>query len=351
MRKEGRRARLMFICCLEFARMGERTWRRVTTRNRCPVCGKADYCMVAEDGSVANCMRVEGPRLGKNKLGGWLHRLADPMPLPPIRKQKTTDKPKLDWTLLARTMFEAPTAGEERNYLAKTLGLKESALVELHVGRGWDEYRHKPYSSWPERDASGKVVGIVRRYRDGAKKTMQHSSHGLYIGPLYMPGPVLLPEGGSDSAALVGLGLNVIGRPSNTGGVDELVKLLKKDKKPVVVLGERDKKSIDECHCGTCMRCWPGLAGALLTAQRLIAGLKRHVSVKMFKGAKDAREWVNQHPDSSAPDVLDTLYKPDRDCCRVCGNAPPHEERLAGKRIEVLCRECRSLLENKRAVA
>lgn len=297
------------------------------------------------------CMRIESPKPSGCKLGGWLHTVDDghEMKLTTLPKR---ERPNLDWGVLAETMFTARNAAEERHYLAKTLGLKESALIELQVGRGWDDYRSLSYSSWPERDASGKVVGIVRRYRDGAKKTMRWSGHGLYFAsPLLRmsKGPVFMPEGGSDTAALLGLGMNVVGRPSNLGGVDQLSELLVGIKNPIVVIGERDKKQLAECSCGTCGRCWPGLFGAIQTADRLAERLHRRVLVRFFRGAKDAREWVNANRDASGVDAIKASYRPERDCCRVCGNAAPHEDRRAGNRIEVLCRECRCLLESKRA--
>jgi hypothetical protein len=238
------------------------------------------------------CMRVESPKPSTCRLGGWIHVVEDATYQPTTLPKK--EKPTIDWHALAQAMFESATAAEERNYLAKTLGLKESALGELKVGRGWDDYRHLPYSSWPEKDATGRVVGIVRRYRDGAKKTMRHSSHGLYYSANLIrqrSGPILLPEGGSDTAALLGLGLNVIGRPSNLGGVDQLTELLAACSNTIIVLGERDEKHThDNCH--GCLLCWPGLAGARETAKRLGAALKRTVHWTLPEG-KDVRAWLN----------------------------------------------------------
>jgi hypothetical protein len=281
-------------------------------------------------------------------MGGWIHVLTEPLPV--VIERPRQPPPVVDWGETAKRMYRAGAAERER--LAGELGTSVDSLEELMVGVGHDDYRSLAFSSWPERNAAGVVVGIVRRYRDGSKKTMQGSHHGLYYGrtPFAMPGPVLLPEGGSDTAALIGIGINAVGRPSNVGGVDELAKLLRGIGKTIVVLGERDKKHIIECDClnGTCMRCWPGFSGAKITAERLAIKLKRHIAIKIFRGAKDAREWVNQHRDASAVDAIDSLYHPEKDCCRVCGASPPHDERPAKDRIEVLCRECRTLLESKR---
>jgi hypothetical protein len=239
-------------------------------------------------------MRVESPKPSTNRLGGWLHSIGrDELAVNEISLPKA-EKPYINWTVLAQTMFESPTAAEERNYLAVKLGVKESALVELGVGRGWDEYRGLPYSSWPERDPKGIVVGIVRRYRDGAKKTMRYSSHGLYFAAPILRmkhGPVFLPEGGSDTCCLIGIGVNAIGRPSNLAGVEMLTELLtatlrKKYPQPVIVLGERDEKPDGS---------WPGKLGAVETSKRLQAKLHMKVSWIM-PPSKDVRAWLQDHP-------------------------------------------------------
>jgi hypothetical protein len=317
-------------------------WLPVTKRDPCPVCKKNDYCTRTADGELVCCMRVESAKPSTNKLGGWLHKLADPLPVVVV---KPKEKPVIvDWTNEAAGMYER--GADARKKLSKTLGVTVESLEELMVGCGQDEYRTRDcFTSWPERDASGMVVGIVRRYDSGAKKTMKGSRHGLYYGRHYavMPGPVFLPEGGSDTATLIGLGVNAIGRPSNTGGIGELVAMLRGIRKPVVVLGESDRNADSECNCGWCLRCWPGLAGANLTATRLSEGIGSRVTVRMFRAAKDAREWIKANPTANAADVIDALeYDPTSEPCRVCGRQPPHQTR--GR--EVVCVECRALLEN-----
>lgn len=328
--------------------MGEHRWLRASRREPCAVCGKPDYCTRSADGTLVCCMRVESRWLSKNKLGGWLHKLNEPLPV--VVVEERVDEPAVEWGELAMRLYEAGRG--ERQRLSNSLGVPVAALEELHVGLGYDEYRHSAFSSWPERSAGGAVVGIVRRYPNGVKKMAKGGHHGLYFGnhPLAMPGPVLLPEGGTDTAALMGMGLNAVGRPSNTGGVCELVKFLKGIAKQTLVLGERDRKDSPDCKCGVCMKCWPGLAGARMTAERLAAVLKTSVEVRMFPNAKDARQWVNQHDGAVSVDAIAALdYSPVKDACRVCGNLPPHEARRRAGRIETVCLVCRCLLENTEA--
>lgn len=275
----------------------DRTWTRVTTNDKCPVCGKPDYC--TRSGGLVLCMRVESPRPSTNKLGGWLHSVGDDDQYPTPTTLPKAEKPDIDWTTVAKTMFESPKATDEREYLAKTLGVNHSALSELGVGCGWDAYRGVGFSSWPERDAKGTVVGIVRRYRDGAKKTMRHSSHGLYYAQPIMRmrlGPVFCVEGGSDTAALLSVGVNVVGRPSNLGGVEQLAELARTVSRYArwIVVGERDEKPDGK---------WPGKQGAITTVERLSERLKRRVDWIM-PPAKDVRAWLNSVGPMTGPEFL-----------------------------------------------
>ena len=64
-------------------------WLRVNRRNPCPVCGKPDWCLIAQDGKAAICARIESDKPAGNKGAGWIHTLDNATPLPPM-------KPKLD---------------------------------------------------------------------------------------------------------------------------------------------------------------------------------------------------------------------------------------------------------------
>lgn len=200
-------------------------------------------------------------------------------------------------------MFEDPLAKDMRGDVAKRLGVSTRSLEQLHVGYGFD--REGTFSSWPERDAAGKVVGIMRRYRDNSKKIMRWSRHGLYfaIDADCVPDVVLCPEGGSDVAALLTIGLHAIGRPSNASGVDMLgAAIFNMQIKPrrVIVLAERDAKfdkrgTMPQCpkNCHGCSWCWPGAYGARTTAARLREMLKGCDVLTRLPAGKDVRTWLN----------------------------------------------------------
>ena len=97
-----------------------------------------------------------------------------------------------------------------------------------------------------------------------------------------MPDPILIAEGASDVLAGRAMGLNVIGRPSNTGGVEQGAQACRN--RQVIVLGENDRKPDGR---------WPGREGAELVARNLEAAWDRPVPVAFPpEGIKDLRDWV-----------------------------------------------------------
>jgi hypothetical protein len=172
---------------------------------------------------------------------------------------------------------------ELRRELARVLGLPESALSTLEFGYLLNECAW----TFPEVDHEGRIVGLLRRYLDGSKRLMAGGKRGLTIpaGWQDRPGPVIVPEGPSDVLALTAMGLAAVGRPSNTGGVEMMAKLLADvpADRPIVVLGEFDPKANGK---------WPGRDGAVKAAEELAAKLGRTLSWALPPaGTKDARAW------------------------------------------------------------
>ena len=122
------------------------------------------------------------------------------------------------------------SANEGNNSLNHSLeipdGLQESA---------WLRIARADSDRWAiaERDASGEVIGTAYRKRDGGKDTKFGSKRGLtlewpldpYAGSSATD-PIYLVEGASDTAALMGLNLYVVGRSSALHGGDLLAQLL-----------------------------------------------------------------------------------------------------------------------------
>lgn len=285
-------------------------WIRVTKSDVCPICESDTWCGVSEDKAVCRCMRVESDKPAFGKDGrGWIHRLSD-TPLPPQPRSSPPKRKRLsDHELHAKL---APFArhhyiGNETvvKELAIELGVAYWALDVLHVG--YVDEGSASCFTFPEQNHRGQIVGISRRYTGGRKYSIGGASRGLsycddwqdYTGPIY------IVEGGSDVAAGLTLGLCAIGRPSNTGGVDYLVKMLGRHRdRRIVVLGERDRKPHDELKpkarsrhdpkCRYCMHCYPGMAGAVHVSGALRKRLSRKVEWRMPPDkAKDLRSWLN----------------------------------------------------------
>ena len=270
----------------------ETTWVRVSRYEPCPICGKPSYCTRTTDGTAVKCMKVESDKPASK--GGWIHRLADP--LPPKPEKKIEKKP--DWTVECRKMFEHEKAHDKRCEVADLLKVSVESLEALKVGVGWDEWNGREFSAWPSRDSDGRCIGYVRRYSDGTKRTNPGGTTGIFYVPTWYthPGPVFIVEGGSDVAACESNNLNSIGRASNTYGGHWIKKMLRQccPNKLAVVVGERDEKpdkrgTVASCtkQCRGCAFCWPGYYGMEKVAAELGS---RAVGVLVPPGTKDMRE-------------------------------------------------------------
>ena len=78
---------------------------RVNKQNPCPVCGKPDWCLVAEDGSAAICKRIKDGSVKSCGDAGYLHILIDRPKGKQHRSQRKfkvglNDRPTRDFTAL-----------------------------------------------------------------------------------------------------------------------------------------------------------------------------------------------------------------------------------------------------------
>jgi len=259
---------------------------RVRRGRPCPICDHTDWCLCLDDGSAALCRRSDGTGSVKQYGSyGHLHITSSGLStqttkLPRlVKKPERTDAELNDvWRPRAEKWRER--GRNEINRLAMTLGVGAKALREL--GTGWDG------KAWtfPEKNGKGLVVGVSRRFEDGAKRCAVGSRRGLTYsnGWRDRKGAVLIVEGASDVASGITLGLAAVGRPSNIGGLKMLSELLSGTKRKVIVVGERDRKADGR---------WPGMEGCQSIAMGLGKSLRRSVSAKLLPdGAKDLRSWL-----------------------------------------------------------
>jgi hypothetical protein len=154
---------------------------------------------------------------------------------------------------------------------------------------GWSD-RDEAWT-FPERDGSGRVIGILRRYRDGTKWLIAGGQRGLYLPAGWEEGTqqLIVPEGASDVAALLSHGCRAVGRPSCRGGVDQLRQLLADREDRVVILGDNDAKPDGS---------WPGLDGAKAVADALVHDLGDRVRWTLPRpGYKDIRAYLTREAD------------------------------------------------------
>jgi len=247
--------------------------------------------MVSVD--TALCMRIESQVPVNN--GGWIWPLTTKM-VDEWQDVKVSRKPRrtnseLDAIWQPRVIRWREHGKCEIERLAKLLGVTVMALRELETG--WDGRAW----TFPERDESGLILGISRRFEDGHKRCAVGSRRGLTYSERWQksPGPVLLVEGASDVAAGITLGLSVIGRPSCNGGLEYLAKLLRGVKRKIIVIGERDRKPDGR---------WPGWDGCRSVARSLSRGLRRGVTAKLLPDAKDLRTWLNRAGSDASGEML-----------------------------------------------
>lgn len=275
-------------------------WLRVSAKNPCPVCESDSWCCVSGDGSVVLCMRVKSPKPVemRNTGTGYIHRLREDTTTPPpkVRRKKREPDAVIHGRVIPHLKRAWRNQGEAVARLAEKLGVAAWTLDDLRVG-------YADGAWWfPERNHQGLVVGVNRRMDDGTKICLTGSRRGLSYADDWADyaGPILVVEGGSDVAAGLTLSLCVVGRPSNVGGLEYLVRLIGRQKgRKVIVLGERDRKS-EVKHaehnpaCRGCALCWPGRHGMVHTVVRLQARIRHPIFGRLLPDdAKDLRGWLN----------------------------------------------------------
>jgi len=253
----------------------ETGWGRVTRHRPCVVCGRGDWCGTSPDGTLVCCMRAKSDRPARN--GGWLHRIADaptrPIPRPSVPQAQRPCACAVDWPALLRR-FERDTRTAEVERLATTLGVTPGSLLRL--GIAWAE-RHRAWA-FPMFNAAHETIGVRLRAQNGQKWAIPGSRNGLFWPDgLAGTGPLLVCEGPTDAAALLGLGYATIGRPSCAGNVEMVVEAVQRlRRRDVVVVSDADG---------------PGIEGAYRLAQALTESGHRPKVMRPVQG-KDARASV-----------------------------------------------------------
>lgn len=257
-------------------------YKRVTKANRCPVCGKPDWCLVACDRTSAVCKRIaSGSEFGRS---GWYHDLvgtSTPGEYAPAPKSWTNTLPEIDAEAVFREL-QGDLDPRLLEYHAEKLGLECVSLSAIGVGY----YRRSTALAFPMRDPfTNKIVGIRLRNEDGRKWAYAGSKSGLFYDTRVVDDSfafdtttMYVCEGPTDTAALIDIGFEfVVGRPSCNDGNQKVSQLARiTGAKAIVIVSDTDE---------------PGLAGADILASDVRGVVESVKVIQPTGGAKDARAW------------------------------------------------------------
>lgn len=270
-------------------------FRRLSRNEPCLVCGHLEWCMLSRDDppSRAICQRVESKCRWKD--AGWLHVLREADRRPPPRRIVIPARDRMrDFGDLAAT-YQRRARSAAVGALAGRLGVSAGSLQRL--GIGWDGRKNWAF---PMSDAAGLVRGIRLRAPNGGKFSVEGSKQGLHIpSGLSGRGPLLLPEGPTDTAAALDLGFDAVGRPSCRGAARLLIELIKKHRpEAIAVVADSDEA---------------GRAGAAELAG-VVACYCREVRV-IAPPVKDLREWLKAG--ATTADMNEAIDRADRVRVRI----------------------------------
>ena len=256
---------------------------RVSKDNPCPICGRPDWCLIAEDGSAAICKRISEGSVKTAGDAGFLHILKD-RPLQQRRKyvKPSAPGPAINFEKLAadyRSGFKDPTG------TAQMFGVSMAALDELLIG--WDP--EKKAHTFPMKDGRGNIIGIRLRTLDEHKFSVPGSKNGIFW-PLSVKADaeelLFIGEGPSDCAALLDLKFSPIGRASCGTGYQYIKKMIEHYKRQVIIIADKDTAKFTPEG----KKFFPGHEGALKLA-RSIKPFVRSVRLIKPPDKKDIREW------------------------------------------------------------
>lgn len=246
-------------------------WAHATPANPCPICGKEDWCTYGDKAML--CQRVESKWPANN--GGWYHYYGESKP-EYIPQAKAAPK-RINATELMKGCVN-----DLATYNFTTLGVSYQSLVDL--GTGYSS-RHKALA-FPMSDGDGNYIGIRLRNSAGFKWAITGGNNGIFLPQVISNYTKIayLPEGPTNTAALLTIGLFAIGRPNSKSGNEFIKSALKRlGIYRVVIVADNDELKNTKClKCGglinnnLCKDCKnnqktfrPGLEGAIKLKKEL----------------------------------------------------------------------------------
>lgn len=258
-----------------------------TKARRCPICGRGDWCLIANDRATAVCPRT--PQGAVRMLGdaGFIHvidqqRYDENKPgrnTPPPRPVTVTDwEPTID-------KYERNLTHEQLHTLAVSLRVRATSLAGLRIG-----YSHQYDAfTFPMYDHAGKIIGVRVRNMQGDKWAATGSRNGLFIPTLQWSeiGEVWVVEGPTDTAAMLDMEFYAIGRPSCSAAVISTCQFLRSKRVTIVSNYDEAKTRPDGS------KFYPGQEGTAVLANALLEQ-SPEVRVIYPRKGKDVRQWKQQ---------------------------------------------------------
>lgn len=225
-------------------------WNRVTRHHKCQICGHDTWCLFNSEAVL--CMRAVSSHEIRLKSGetGYIHKLTDGTSTmhwtPKLPKEP---EPDIDW----ESMFRRWRTPKERLAgLSSMLGVSAVALEA--VGCSWAP-EHRAYA-FPMYDGYGAIVGARLRSAHGKKWAVKGSHQGLFRQRTTPDYTIMVCEGPTDTAAAIDLGYCGIGRPSCSGGIDQLRTMINQlNVSRAIIVSDNDD---------------PGLNGAAMVGRHLM---------------------------------------------------------------------------------
>lgn len=254
-------------------------WVRVSRSKRCPICGHDSWCTYTE--SVALCMRVQSnrPKTLKGGETGWIHSVNGES-RPVVEKERPA--PVINVGKLI-SEWSRTTKGEWVRRLSEKLGVTQKSLACLECC--WAT----PHKAWafPMRDGRNNYSGIRLRSESGKKWAVPGSHQGIFLPQNPPQSQVVICEGPTDAAAAISLGFFAVGRPSCSGGMQDIITFIREHGiRRAVVVSDNDS---------------PGWKGAQM--------LMQHLPIPCCEAllpAKDMREFVRAGGTAS---LFDSIIK------------------------------------------
>lgn len=278
----------------------QQRWIRVSKRNRCPICNRGDWCLIAPDGTAAICPRTPDGAIRHIEGSGYLHKLSQARSTrwtPPPRRASTPPPARpFNWNALwLGWVRRTPQEAVER--LSAGLGVSGASLLTL--GASWAP----EHAAWafPMYSASREIIGIRLRAESGDKWAVKGSRNGLFWPATALADQreeLLVCEGPTTCAALMDLGYDVLGRPSCMTGDGILRDILRVDRRHVVIVADLDKPTPH-------MPDGAGRHGAERLAKDLWR-IARSVRIIEPLDGKDARDWIRA---GATKAVVDTVIR------------------------------------------